>query len=36
MIYNKKISKNCKDFTMDMEKLCYTDTRTGVLKRIKI
>ena len=22
MIYNKKISKNCKDFTMDTEKLC--------------
>ena len=22
MIYNKEISKNCKDFTMDTEKLC--------------
>ncbi|MDY5819345.1 MAG: tyrosine-type recombinase/integrase [Treponema sp.] len=32
MIYNKKISKNCKAFTMDTEKLCYVDARTGVLR----
>ena len=30
--YNKKISKDCKDFTMDTEKLCYVDARTGVLR----
>ena len=30
--YNKKISKDCKDFTMDTEKLYYVDARTGVLR----
>ena len=35
MIYNKKISKNCKDFTMDMEKLCYVDARTGALLEVE-
>ena len=45
MIYNKKISKivkilhrhflQCKLLTMDTEKLCYTDTHTGVLMKEK-
>ena len=35
MIYNKKISKNYKDFTMDMEKLCYVDARTGALLEVE-
>ena len=46
MIYNKKISKDCKDFTptflqcklltTDTEKLCYVDARTGALYRNNI
>ena len=35
MIYNKEISKNCKDFTVDTEKLCYTDARSGALREKK-